>query len=284
MSIENLRAQINGIDEKILGLLSERVALALETAAMKRNADGSQAPVYVPAREKEILMRLASLNTSALSAVAIEHIFQTVIEECRNLQHERLAKAGAPITVSVQGHEGSFSEQAARMYISRRNIKSASIAYGAGSQNVLDDLLEKKADLGLMAINNTWGGLVTETVNALTDSRYEVIDTIAIMISQNLMALKGTRAADVAHIYSHPQALKQCRDYLKVHYPHVTLHETTDTAQAAADLHDNKLEENSAVIGSQHCIKVYHLAMLAADIHDVSHNETLFFVVKTLDR
>jgi chorismate mutase len=280
MSLDDLRAKINDIDSKILALLGQRAKLALETSVLKKRNNGAQGPVYVPAREREIITRLTHENTSDLNSAAIEKIFQSIIESCRNLQALRLADKGDPITISVQGKAASFSEQAGEAYIQYRNVQNARIIYGMGSQGVLDDLTAKKADLGLMAINNTWGGLVQETLTVLTNSAYEIVDTIAILVSQNLMSLPNIEPEKIEHIYSHPQALKQCRDYLAKHYPGVEQHQSEDTAKAAQDLALGELKENSAVIGSKRCVDAYGLNMLAEDIQDIPHNETLFFVVK----
>ena len=87
---------------------------------------------------------------------------------------------------------------------------------------------------------------------------------------------------DIEEIHSHEQALKQCKDYLAEKFWSKKLVEQADTAKAAQDLSENKLDNNVAVIASKFSAKKYGLQILENDIHDLKRNLTLFLAVKRI--
>lgn len=273
MELSELRKAIDQVDDHILELIQQRASLAEQVAVAKRKQQ--MQAVYVPERERAILARMVNSNASVLSSSDIEAIYQALINGCRNLQFG--GDDDSSFTISVQGMPGSYSEMAAREYIRHHHLQSIELHYGGGSAGVMATLEHKRAQIGLMAINNSWGGLVDETISALTGSEYEVIDTVSVQVEHYLYTTKNTSV--VKHIYSHSQALRQCRHYLAQHYPDVQLHDYSDTAAAAADLAAGELGSNAAVIASATCGELYGLTEVAAKVNDKQHNETLFFVI-----
>lgn len=272
MALSELRKKIDAIDDDILTLLQRRCDLALQTAEVKRKRQ--QVSIYAPEREQAILTRMIANNASALKPLDIESIYRSIISACRNLQYADQHQDG--LIISVQGIPGSFSEQAANAYINKKQLAHVMLHYGGGSAGVMQQLDSQQAHIGLMAINNTWGGLVQETIDALTCSEYDVIDTVAIDVEHALLV---SGDAPIQAIYSHPQALRQCRQYLAEHYPSVALHDYCDTASAAKALSQGGLPHASAVVASASCAKLYGLSIKAQAINDRVRNETLFFVV-----
>ena len=184
--------------------------------------------------------------------------------------------------IGIQGIEGSFSEEAAKSYCKKFNIENFSIEYLVSSMNVLEHLSKKSIDTGVFAMENAQGGVVIESVEALARNNCEIIDMFYIEISQNLLAKPGISLGDIEEIHSHEQALKQCKDYLAEKFWSKKLVEQADTAKAAQDLSENKLDNNVAVIASKFSAKKYGLQILENDIHDLKRNLTLFLAVKRI--
>lgn len=278
--LENLRKQINSIDNKLLALIAERSSRAEQVLAAKiKAANGKMPEIFVPEREHKIIARLIAQNKSALTGESIANIFQTIINVCRNLQIDAHPKKER-FKVSVQGIKGSFSEQAAIKFFKRKTLLNYCIDYAVSSDNVLKNLTSGKVHYGIVALNNAQGGLVSETINALSKYKYRIIDSVIILVEHSLLALSGMKKEKIKNVYSHPQALSQCRDYLKREYLHCKQIPWADTALSANDLATGKLDENSAIIAHARCAKENNLTILDDNIQDLKDNETFFLVIK----
>ena len=178
--------------------------------------------------------------------------------------------------IGIQGIEGSFSEEAAKSYCNKFDIKEFELDYLISSMNVLDGLTSAAIDIGIFAMENAQGGVVIESVEALAKNQCKIIDMFYVEISQNLLAKDGIALGDIEEIHSHEQALKQCKDYLAEKFWSKKLVEEDDTAQAAQDLSKGRLSGNTAVIASKNSAEKYGLNIIESDIHDLKKNLTLF--------
>ena len=185
--------------------------------------------------------------------------------------------------IGIQGIEGSFSEEAAKCYCNKFDIKEFELDYLISSMNVLDGLTSEAIDIGIFAMENAQGGVVIESVEALAKNQCKIIDMFYVEISQNLLAKDGIALGDIEEIHSHEQALKQCKDYLAEKFWSKKLVEEDDTAQAAQDLAEERLSDNTAVIASKNSAEKYGLNILESDIHDLKKNLTLFLAVERID-
>jgi len=182
-------------------------------------------------------------------------------------------------SIGIQGVKGSFSEEAAWIFIKNHGLDPAEINYRISSEAVLAGIESGQDDYGIFAMENAQGGVVIESVEALARHRCTITEMFYMTVSQNLLARPGVLIGDITEVYSHQQALRQCKDYLAEHFWTRPLIETDDTAQAAAQLRDGSLPETAAVIASQSCAELYDLNIIARDIHDLKHNLTLFLGV-----
>jgi prephenate dehydratase len=185
--------------------------------------------------------------------------------------------------IGIQGIEGSFSEEAAKSYCSKFDIKKFELDYLISSMNVLDGLTSEAIDIGIFAMENAQGGVVIESVEALAKNQCKIIDMFYVEISQNLLAKDGIALGDIEEIHSHEQALKQCKDYLAEKFWSKKLVEKDDTAKAAQDLAEGRLSDNTAVIASKNSAQKYGLNIIESDIHDLKKNLTLFLAVERID-
>lgn len=186
----------------------------------------------------------------------------------------------APITIGIQGDKGSFSEEAAQVLIQQRGYTQATLDYLVGSAQVLTALERGQISMGLIAIENAKGGVVIESIEALAKTRCQIEEMFPIMVHQQLLVQPGTQKSDITAIHSHPQAIKQCRDYLATHFWGCNLVNEKDTALTAKRLATGELPRTVAVIGNKQCANLYGLTCLAEDIQDLKNNLTLFLVLK----
>ena len=185
----------------------------------------------------------------------------------------------SPIRIGIQGGQGSFSEEAAVDFCERHGIEAYEFEYLFTSANVLQAIEAGRVKYGIMAMENAQGGVVIESVVALAEHRCKIAEMFHIDVRQCLLGRAGIHVGDVTEIRSHPQALRQCREYLADHFWTRPLIEEDDTAHAAERLAAGELPASAAVIGSRHCANLYGLAVLKENIQDLKNNLTLFLGV-----
>ena len=182
--------------------------------------------------------------------------------------------------IGVQGGAGSFSEDAAKIFAKNHGISDYEICYLITSKLVLNNVQNGEVDYGVFAMENAQGGVVIESVEALSEYKCKIIEMFQVPISQNLLARHGVLIGEITEIHSHQQALRQCKDYLSENFWTRPLIEEDDTAESARRLSEGSLVETAAVVGSKHCAELYDLNIIKKDIHDLKHNLTLFLGVE----
>jgi len=184
------------------------------------------------------------------------------------------------LRIGVSGNIGSFSEEAANYYASKNNIINYELVYLINVDSVLSGLKEKKIDLGIFPIENSNGGIVYEAVYAMSKYFFNIENMFEIDVRHCLLVKKGVKREDITKITSHPQALKQCRMYIKRKCREFEIIEYSDTAQAAKDLSEKKLSKDTSVIAPRSCAKLYDLELLEEGIQDLKFNFTTFITAK----
>ena len=175
------------------------------------------------------------------------------------------------------GPAGTFSEEAALSYAPSAEIVAyPSITAAAAS------VLNGEADEAVTPIENSLQGAVTDTLDLLIHEwGYRIKRELNLGVVHNLMAKPGTALAEVRRVYSHPQALGQCREYLAKHLPGAEVAAALSTAgsveQAAA------AEVPSAAIAPRRAAELYGAEILAAGIQDDDTNVTRFVVLARRD-
>lgn len=180
------------------------------------------------------------------------------------------------IKIGVSGNIGSFSEEAATKYCTKNNIADYELFYLINVENTLTDLDNGKIDKAVFPIENSNGGIVLEAVRAMSKHNFEIENMFEIDVKHCLLVKPGTNPSDIKKIASHPQALKQCRMYLKRKWVETELEEYTDTASAAKDISKGILPDTTAAIASAHCAELYNLDILEESIQDLKFNFTTF--------
>lgn len=188
------------------------------------------------------------------------------------------------ITIGIQGGQGSFNEEACRFYCEKNNIKNYSIKYLYTSENVLKALSKKQIDSGQFAIQNSIGGVVRETIEALSKYNCKIIQEFQIIINHCLLVKPGVKIEEIKTIMSHPQALAQCRSTLAREYPDKKLisgkGNLVDQATAAKFLSIGRVGKSTAVLASKVCGFLYSLQVVKEGLQDRKDNFTTFLFVK----
>jgi chorismate mutase/prephenate dehydratase len=175
---------------------------------------------YNPQREEEILNRLESQNPGPFPLRAISPVFREIISACRSLEAE--------LTVAYLGPPATHTHLACI----ERFGNSVSALPEETIPEIFEAVEKEKADFGVVPVENSTEGVVNRTLDMFIDSEVKICGEILIRISHDLLARDG-KPKDIAKIYSHPQALAQCRRYLNKNFPKVELAETVSTAKAA---------------------------------------------------
>lgn len=261
----DLRAAIDRIDEHLLELLNQRAALAAEVARRKQ---ASGAEFYVPARERAIIDRLQESNKGPFPTSAIRPVFQEVISACLALE--------SGVRVSYLGPEATFTHQAVKRHFgtSARTLPCGSIP------GVFAEVERGAADFGVVPVENSAEGVVTHTLDSFLDSPLAIAAEIHVLVEHCLLARPGVSERDIERVYSHPQALAQCREWLTANLPRAARVETSSTADAArAALQDG----GCAAIASELAGRLYGLTVLRSKLQDTADNSTRFLVLARPD-
>jgi prephenate dehydratase len=176
--------------------------------------------------------------------------------------------------VAIQGIRGSYHDVAAHHYFEGEEIEIV----GCNTfRDVIKQMHDDAAVIGLMAIENTIAGSLLQNHELIRQSECSIIGEYKLRIAHSLVALPGTGLADVKEVNSHPIALMQCADYLQT-LPGIKIVEKEDTALSAKWIAENRLQGHAAVCG-RHAAKIYGLNVLAEGIETNNRNFTRFLVI-----
>lgn len=184
------------------------------------------------------------------------------------------------LTIGIQGGEGSFNEEAILDYVSKNEIKSYEIVYLYTTPKVLEALHRGDVDMSLFAIQNSVGGLVEESVRAMADYKFHIVEEVNILVRHFLMKKEG---AEINTIMAHPQVFKQCVQTLKEKYSSFQLksgeEDMVDTARIAKSLSGGEIDESMAILGPKRLSELYNFEIVAEDLQDDEENYTTFLLV-----
>lgn len=186
------------------------------------------------------------------------------------------------IILGVSGDPGSFSEEAGRLYAQHAGL-SVTLDFLTDMEGVLAAVNASTVDLGIFPVVNSSGGLVTMAFAAMGKYLFTWLGEFPLNISQCLLVKRGVQMTQIKHVVSHPQGLAQCARYLQTQLPNAKTLDWQDTAKAACDLAEGRLDPHSAVIASERAAQIYGLEVLEHNIQDNLHNVTTFIIIKKLE-
>jgi chorismate mutase/prephenate dehydratase len=259
--LATLRNQIDEIDREILVRLNRRASLVQRVGELKEG--GRKGPIYVAARERDLVSALVDANPGPFPNAAIPHVFREIISATRSLEER--------VRVAFLGPDGTFSHQAA----SRQFGAQVDFVPVTTLRDVFTLTERGDTQFGVVPVENTIEGPITVTFDALVETNVTICSEIKLEISQHLMSRTG-QIEDIQRVASHPQPLAQCRGWLEANLHGIETVETTSTAAAAQLAH---ADEKVASIGSEVTAEVYDLVPIASGIEDHRGNTTRFLVI-----
>ena len=257
-SANDLKSAIQKIDHQILDLLARRIAACQKT----RDAAQDRTIVQQLSEEETELRTLLGRNKSKAPSPAVAPVFQEIQSLCRNTARR--------LRVAYLGPQYSYSHQAAVEKFGA-NVDYSPVATIAA---VFEEIQRNQADFGLVPVENSNDGRVTDTLEMFAKLPVKICGEVRLYIHHQLLA-KCPRE-EIREVFSKPQALSQCRNWLAKHLPAARPIEMTSTA-AAAQLAAQK--EGAAAIASRAAGLNYGLDTIATDIEDNPHNITRFAVI-----
>ncbi|MCG6533343.1 MAG: prephenate dehydratase [Syntrophales bacterium LBB04] len=258
--LERLRAEIGEKDRELVTLLNERARLSLEVRQVKNKA-GQE--VYDPSRESQVYQYLSELNQGPLSHKALQDIFREIISVSRVLQ--------GPITVAYFGPEASFTHLAALNHFGHqaRLIPQKTIA------QVFEQAERERNTYGVVPSENSGEGPVKATLDRMISTSLSIRAEVFLKVSHYLLASQE-QMEKIKRVYSHPQAIAQCQDWLEKNLPQCLLVKEENTALAVQKVLD---DPEGAAIGSLPAAQLYGLKILADRIEDSPLNTTRFLIL-----
>ncbi|MBU3010512.1 prephenate dehydratase [Polaribacter vadi] len=178
-------------------------------------------------------------------------------------------------TIAIQGAEGSNHHKVARDFYGTEIKLKECMSFDV----LVDSLLDKSADLGVMALENTIAGSIIPNYALIDKHNLHITNEEYLSIHHHLMALKGQNIADIKEVWSHPMALLQCKDFFKKH-PHIKLVEDVDTAEVAKRISKENLD-GIAAIAPKIAAEIFDLDVLEDEIQTIKDNSTRFVIVQT---
>jgi len=256
--IKRLRDQIDSLDDELLKLVNQRAALAQQIGHLKENGI-----VLRPEREAQVLRRLTEANPGPLSDESITTLFIEVMSHCRALE--------APNTVAYLGPAGTFSEAAAQ-----RRFGSAIIGIPCDSFDQVFRAVESGgANYGVVPVENSSEGAIGHTLDLLLQTPLRVCGEVNLAVHQCL--LSKAEMANISTVYSHPQSLGQCHDWLNANLPQVLRYPVASNAEAARLAAQHP--DDSAAIAGRNAAERFDVPVLAENIEDDPRNTTRFLVI-----
>lgn len=259
MNLDDLRNQIDNLDEEIVRLLNERINVVLNIGEAKKE---SGAEIYVPSRERAVFEKIKRLNQGPLPEESAHAIYREIMSAALSLETE--------MKIAYLGPEATFTHQAAR---NKFGVSVEYIPTGTISE-VFDRVQNRSVDYGVVPVENSTEGAVTHTFDQFATTPLKICAEIYLPISLTLLANRPKE--EVSLIFSKQEVFGQCRSWLNANMPNVKLspvESTTKAVQLALET------PGAAAIASVMASEMYDVDVLAKNIQDMQGNTTRFLVL-----
>ena len=286
MSLEELRSQIDQIDDQLVELFVKRMSVAANIGDYKK---ANNLPVFVPSREREKLADIAQKAgpdmanyTRVLYSMLFElsRSYQSKRDENTSALYARISDAientpklfpGAAM-VACQGVEGAYSQIACD-----KIFKSPLIMYFKNFEGVFTAIEQGLCQYGVLPLENSTAGSVKKVYDLMIQHKFSIVRTFRLKIDHNLLANPGATLSSIKEIYSHEQAINQCGEFLQS-LSGVKIIPVENTA-TAAQIVASSGRTDVAAISSRNCIELYGLCNLSSGIQDRGNNSTRFICI-----
>ncbi len=284
MDLLECRDKLDEIDEKIVELFEERMAVCGEAAETKI---ASGKAVYDAEREKQKLDAVSAKANSAFNQIAVRELFSQMMTISRKYQYSILAQHGLGmklgferldklpmdgIRVVHQGVEGAYSHAAALQYFG----ENANIYHVAQFEDAMKEVQLGNADYAVMPIENSSAGAVVDMYDLLTRYDNYIVAETFVSVNHVLLGVPGAQLSDVKTVFSHPQALMQCSEFLNDNgFKQISVENTAVAAKRVIAEGD----KSQAAVASEIAGNLYGLEPLKKSIQNNHGNTTRFIIL-----
>ena len=260
--LEELRSQINQVDDSIQALLQQRAQLALDVATAKKLAQKNP-DFYRPEREAQLLSDKLDNYQGLLPKNDLAMIFRHIMSACRGLQQE--------INIAFLGPLGTFSHAATQQHFG----SAINFSPVESIEKVFQAVQADQAHYGVVPVENSTDGVITLTLDLLIKYSLNICGEIILPVHQHLLRSSDDQQ-DITAIYSHQQSFQQCKQWLDKYYPDIERIVVSSNAKAAKIASENL---GVAAIAGDIAADYYNLVKQEANIADNPKNTTRFFVI-----
>ncbi|MFC1908204.1 prephenate dehydratase [Chloroflexota bacterium] len=265
MSLKDLRRKIDETDTKIARLLAERIRIAGEIGKEKQE---QKKKVEDNERERRILENVRSIaQEENISQEDMEKIYRQIVTVSKSVQG---------IVVAFQGEIGAYSEEATFQFFG----SSVMVKPCERLDDVFKVVGEGEVQFGVVPIENSLEGSISLVYDLLLSSSLKVCGEIELRVVHCLIANPGTRLDLIKKVYSHPQALGQCKGFLK--HLNCELIPTYDTAGSVKMVKEKGISDGAAIAGAR-AAEIYGMKIITSEIEDNPNNFTRFFILSKQD-
>ena len=279
------RNEIDQIDSEIVRLFERRMDVCKDVAEYKLHTGK---PVLDRKRELDKIATLKEKASNRFYSHGVEELFEQIMAMSRKMQYKMLTEEGVnndigfdivdslptdDIKVVYQVIPGAYSQQAATEYFKDK----AEYVNVTTFREAMKWVRDGKANYAVLPMENSSAGIVTDVYDLLVEFSNCIVDTFDVKIEHCLCGIKGSKIEDIKDVYSHPQALAQCKKFLERH-PEWKAETYINTAMAAKKVKDDG-DMTQAAIASPYAAQCFGLQILKPHVFSSEHNSTRFIIV-----
>ena len=286
MDMENLRNEIDEIDDSLVKLFEKRMQ---STARLAKHKKEHSVPVSDRTREREIIYRMSGKVAPELAGYT-KSLYNTLFDLSKSYQNSLISpesKLASEIKKSLEGSEKLFPERAVvacqgtegaySQFACDRMFKYPEIMYVNSFDSVFEAVGRGLCRYGILPLENSTAGSVTAVYELMQKHKFYIVGSIKLCISHSLLAAPGVRLDGVKEIFSHEQAINQCSKFLS-ELKDVKVTVCANTAEAAKSVADSG-RSDCAAICSGDCAELYGLSEIASGISNTENNYTRFICI-----
>ncbi len=286
MNLEDLRMQIDEIDDRMLELFRERMEISKQIAAYKQQHN---LPILDNQRERTKLAKLSEKAGEELSNYTYA-LYSDIMDMSKACQEKMLHPVSAlreqieqtiantpnlfpeNAVVACQGVEGAYSQQACDKLFSK-----SSIMYFNSFQGVFSAVDNGLCRYGVLPLENSTAGSVNKIYDLMMKYNFSIVRSVRLKIDHHLLAKRGTKLSEIREIFSHEQAINQSTEFIKS-LGNVKATVCANTA-IAAQMTAQSDRRDVAALSSRSCAELYGLECLASSVQDKGNNYTRFICI-----
>lgn len=285
LDLQKIREQLDQVDSQLVELFEQRMKLCGDVAEYKRK---NKKPIFDPEREKQKRFAVRSLAKTPFNEIAVDEMFAQLMTISRRYQYQQLGTAKSRISegfrlveclptagvkVVYQGVEGAYSHEATRKFFGQQVN-----AYHVPSwEEAMEDVAAGKAAYAVLPIENSSAGAIIDNYDLLLKYDNYIVGETEVVVNHALLGLLQAKLSDIRTVYSHPQGLIQCQEFLSTHreWKQVSVENTAMAAKQVAQEND----VTQAAIASETAGALYGLTALERSINHNRNNTTRFIIL-----